>query len=170
MKKLFFLITACLFLFVGCDMNDDYLAYQKEAVCAMVEFSLDGREYEAKLTLSPLVDGAERDAEIRFELPETLRDVTVKRKGGAAFVVLDEIEIPLPPAALSGFFDIADAFSISGTLEKIESRDNMNILSIISEKGRYTVFLDTERKFPCRIDADTGRRPLELIVKIITNN
>lgn len=165
MKKTVAIITACLFLFCSCDMNGDYLAYQRGGISCELDFTSDGREYSASLALSPMPEAGERDLELVFTSPATLKGVAVKREGGASFVELDGMKIPLPSAALTGFAEIADAFSISGTLDAIETKDGVNRLYIISDKGRYAVFLDPEKKQPLKIEADTGFRSLDIVIK-----
>lgn len=167
MKKLSVLITVCLFFLCACVDNGDYLAYQKGALECELAFSVEGSEYEAKLTLSPQTEGAERDAELYFTSPKTLSGVTVRRKSGAYFVGVDGMEIPLPPSALAGFFEVADAFSISGTLERIEAKDGVNVLLVVAKTGRYTVHLDAKEKLPRRIESDTGGRTVDITIKSI---
>ncbi len=167
MKKLYALVTVCLLFLCACAENGDYLAYQRGALECELAFSVEENEYEAKLILSPMTEGAERDAELYFTSPKTLSGVTVRRKSGAYFVGTDGMEIPLPPSALAGFFEIADAFSISGTLERIEAKDGVNVLLIAAENGKYTVHLDAKEKLPRRIESDTGGRTVDITIKSI---
>ena len=102
MKKLCLLITACLFLLVGCDMNADPLAYQNGSVFAEVEFIIGERTYEASVSLSAVREDGGRDAELVFSSPNELSGVCVKRNAVGSFLILDDIEIPLPSASLSG--------------------------------------------------------------------
>ena len=72
MKKTVALITACLILLCSCDMSGDYLAYQRGAIRCELDFTSDGREYSAVLTLSELPDEGARDMELVFTSPSTL--------------------------------------------------------------------------------------------------
>lgn len=170
MKKRFIALTACLFLLCSCDFEGDYLAYQKNAIEAEVDFTINDRSFSALVELSAPVgeDISLRDAKITFTAPENLAGVTVKRGTASSSVSLGGIEIPLVSPALAGFFDIADAFSIDGTLEKIETSNGENVLLITAANGNYTVFLDVEKKIPKRIDVEAMGRTIEMNVKNFT--
>ncbi len=165
MKKLCILITACLFLLVGCNMNADPLAYQKGSIVCEVVFSLEGSEYEAKVSLTAQREDGGRDTELVLCAPENLRGVCVKSTADGTFLILDGISIPLPAASLSGFFDITNAFSIGGNIEKIEAEGDMNIISILSDAGRYKVYLDSSTRTPTRIDFSGATRDIEIKIK-----
>ncbi len=170
MKKLLLLLTACLLLFCGCALSGDYLAYQRSALDAELDFTVNDRSFSALLSMSAPAgeDMSARDVSITFTAPENMRGVTVKRTPSSSSVSLGGVEIPIVSSALAGFFDIADAFSIDGTLDAIEAEGGINILSISSAAGNYTVFLDAAAGIPCKIDAEVGGRTIEMNIKKFT--
>ena len=155
-------------MLVGCDMNSDPLAYQKGSISTELEFSINESTYEALLALSAIREDGGRDAELIFRSPDEIRGVCVKRSGAGCFLILDGIEIPLPAASLSGFFDIADAFSIDGNIEKTEVKGDINLISILADEGRYKVYLDRDTRTPTKIDYEGATRKIELNVKNFT--
>ena len=69
------------------------------------------------------------------------------------------------PAALSGFFDVTDAFSIDGTLESVAADKETNMLKISSSAGVYTVTLDVKSRVPRSILAEVGGRTIDITIK-----
>ena len=165
MKKLCLLITACLFLLIGCDMDADPLAYQNGSIHCTVAFSLGESEYEATVSLSAPREDGTREREIVIESPETLRGVCVNSTADGTYLILDGIKMPIPETSLSGFFDITDAFSIDGNIESIETEDGVNVISILSEAGRYRVYLDSATRTPKRIAFSGAARDIEIRIK-----
>ena len=165
MKKLCLLITACLFLLVGCNVNADPLAYQRGNISCEVSFSVGAVAYEANLLLGAIREDGGRDATLTLNYPENLRGVCVKRLSDGAYLSFGEVEIPLPAASLSGFFEVADAFSINGNIEKIEVEGNSNIISVLSDAGRYRVYLDSATHTPEKIDFEGTTRTIEINIK-----
>ena len=165
MKKLLFLLAACLLFLSSCAEGGDYLSYQRGIIYTSVDFFIEGTTYTADIFLTEGAEDGTRDAAILFTAPENMSGITVKRVGEASYLSMDGIEIPMLPAALSGFFDIADAFSIDGTLDRIETGEGTNILYISSPSGAYTVTLDTKTSLPQRIIADVGGRVIDIDVK-----
>ena len=165
MKKLLLLLVACLFIFCGCSTDGDLLAYQRGEIFVSVDFKIDGKLYGADLFLSEEDENNDRDAAILFSYPDNLNGVSVKRVGKSSYLSLDGIEIPLLPAALSGFFDVTDAFSIDGTLESVAADKETNMLKISSSAGVYTVTLDVKSRVPRSILAEVGGRTIDITIK-----
>ena len=170
MKKLLFLLVACLFILCGCAEDADPLAYQQGELFVSVDFSVDSKLYSADLFLSEIKEDKTRDVTILFASPDDLDGISIKRTGGTSYLMLEDVEIPLLPAALSGFFDVTDAFSIDGTLESVKTDKETNTLRIISGSKSYTVTIDTKTREPRSIEASVGGRTIKIDIKKFVKN
>ncbi len=154
------------------------LTYQQSKLYVEGEFSIDGAEVDAAITLeAPSYDEngrmLARDAVIAFGENSIVSGMGFAVSGGEVYVTADELVIPLKNSdAVSGIFDIISLFCISE--KSYYSSEKITDGSLVCEQYEYrsgenraVVLMDTESRLPVKIKAVSDGRRLECDIKLI---
>ena len=153
-KSIFLLLSVILLLLSSCASKKDFdEIYTRGGFSAEICWTLDGREYSAKLVAgAPRENGEERDLTFEFIVPERLRGLTVTRKDGKLSLGRDDMTAELHNQAILKAANLLCAdgnFSYKARTE-LGGRKTVTVTRLNGNE-RSDIWLDAESRAPVRI-------------------
>ncbi len=140
--------------FVGCKKKEEkFLSYQQENFEAKISFEIKSEKYTADL-----VKSAKDNYKITFQSPETIKGVSVEKKGEELHFSVGDVHIPIKEqsnitAKIHRLFELSedDLFQTEATLY---NGVKVNITNFATSYGKVTLYLSADKNIPIRIEAD----------------